>query len=132
MVYGKGGSRVNEEGTPFKIVLESSCEIQKVVKTPRITVAANKIAERKLPPKLTELPTKNIVIIEIKIGKRPLHGTKLFVKIAINYSLGEFIMRVPTIPAALQPNPIHMVKACLPQAPALAKYLSKLKATRGK
>ena len=41
---------------------------------------------------------------------------KLLVIIAINLSRGESIIRHPTIPAALHPNPIHIVKACLPQA----------------
>lgn len=38
----------------------------------------------------------------------PLHGTKLFVIIAIKRSLGESIILHPTIPAALHPKPIHM------------------------
>lgn len=37
-----------------------------------------------------------------------LQGTKLFVKIAIILSRGEFIILHPTTPAALQPNPMHM------------------------
>lgn len=41
-------------------------------------------------------------------AKRPLQGTKLFVKIAIKRSLGESIIRQPTIPAALHPNPMQM------------------------
>ena len=38
-----------------------------------------------------------------------LHGTKLFVSIAINLSLGEFIILHPVTPQLLQPNPMHMV-----------------------
>ena len=51
------------------------------------------------------LPTINIEDIVIKNGKRPLQGTKLLVSIAINLSLGESIILVPTTPAALHPNP---------------------------
>lgn len=29
---------------------------------------------------------------------------------------GESVIRQPTTPAALQPKPMHMVRACLPQA----------------
>ena len=61
-----------------------------------------------------------------------LQGTKLFVKIAISFSRGESIILVPTIPAALQPNPIHMVSACLPVVQAFLKKLSKLNEILGK
>ena len=61
---------------------------------------------------------------------RPLHGTKELLIIAINRSLGESMIRQPTMPAALHPNPIHIVNACFPQACAFLKYLSKLNATR--
>ena len=57
---------------------------------------------------------KNIVDIAIKVGKRPLHGTNVFVRIAISLSLGESIILHPITPQALQPNPIHIVKHCLP------------------
>ena len=66
------------------------------------------------------------------VGNRPLHGTKLFVIIAINRSLGESIIRVPVTPTALQPNPIHIVRACFPQALHLANCLSNWKAILGK
>jgi hypothetical protein len=51
---------------------------------------------------------KNIVMIAINVGKRPLHGTKLLVMIAISRSLGESIILQPITPAALQPKPMHM------------------------
>ena len=38
----------------------------------------------------------------------------------------------PIIPAALHPNPMHIVRACLPHAEHFLKKLSKLKATLGK
>ncbi len=50
----------------------------------------------------------NIDDIVISIGNLPLHGTKLFVSIAINFSLVEFIILHPITPAALHPNPMHM------------------------
>ena len=68
----------------------------------------------------------------MSVGNLPLHGTKLFVTIAIKRSRGESIILQPTIPAALQPNPIHIVSACLPQAEHRLNDLSKLYATRGK
>ena len=59
-------------------------------------------------PNEPPVPTKNIVIRAIKVGKRPLHGTKLFVSMASSRSRGESIIRHPTTPAALQPKPMHM------------------------
>ena len=41
-------------------------------------------------------------------GKRPLQGTRLFVRIAISRSRGLSMMRHPMTPAALHPNPMHM------------------------
>ena len=54
------------------------------------------------------------------------------VSIAINFSLGEPIIRHPTTPAALQPNPMHMVNACFPEEHTVLKSESKLKAILGK
>ena len=62
----------------------------------------------------------------------PLHGMKTLVRMAISRSLGESIIRQPVIPAALQPSPIAIVRACFPQAFALLKYLSRLNAARGR
>lgn len=47
----------------------------------------------------------NIIDTVIKNGNLPLQGTKLLVKIAINFSRGESIILHPITPAALQPNP---------------------------
>ena len=55
-----------------------------------------------------------MVEIAISVGNRPLQGTKLLVNMAINLSRGESIILQPIIPAALQPNPIHIVRHCLP------------------
>lgn len=52
----------------------------------------------------------------INVGNRPLQGTKLFVMVAISRSLGESIILQAITPAALQPKPIHMVRACFPWA----------------
>ena len=82
-----------------------------------------------IPEKLEAI---NIVEIVIKKGNLPLQGTKTFVKIAINLSLGESIILHPHTPAALQPNPMHMVIICLPLVYAFLKHLSILKAIRGK
>lgn len=64
--------------------------------------------------RVAKLPI-NIVEIVIKKGNLPLHGTKLFVIIDIIFSLGESIILVPITPAALHPNPIHIVNACFPE-----------------
>ena len=72
-----------------------------------------------------------MVAMQIKNGNLPLQGIKLFVKIEINFSLGESIILHPTTPAALQPSPMHMVNACFPELHAFLKYLSKLNAIRG-
>ena len=77
-------------------------------------------------------PAINILEIAINKGNLPLQGTKLLVKIAINLSLGELIILHPTQPAALQPNPIHIVNACFPDEQHLLKHLSKLNAILGK
>lgn len=61
-------------------------------------------------PHKAEAPAKNMVIIAMRAGKRPLHGTKALVTVAIIRSLGDEIMRQPVTPAALQPNPMHMVR----------------------
>jgi len=61
-----------------------------------------------------------------------LQGTKLLVSIAINLSLGESIILAPTTPAALHPNPMHIVRACFPDVHAFLKKPSKLKAILGR
>ena len=65
-------------------------------------------------------------------GNLPLQGIKEFVRIAISFSLGESIILAPVTPAALQPNAIQLVNACLPHALHFLKHLSRLKATLGK
>ncbi len=66
-------------------------------------------AEAAEPVMPEAVPVKNIALRVISRGKRPLHGTRLLVSIAISRSRGESTIRQPTTPAALQPKPIHMV-----------------------
>lgn len=120
------------EGIPFKNVLERNFDINNEVIIPTITKKVKAKEDRSELVKPEKPTTKNIVMIDMIAGNLPLHGTKLLVRIAINLSLGESIIRPPTTPAALQPNPIHMVNACLPQAEQFLKHLSKLKAIRGR
>ena len=61
------------------------------------------------PLKPPTIPAIKIVDIVMRNGNLPLQGTKLFVTAAIILSLGESIILHPTTPAALQPNPMHMV-----------------------
>ena len=73
-----------------------------------------------------------MVAIRICVGQRPLQSEKLLVTMASRRSRGLSMMRVATTPAALQPNPMLMVSACLPWAPTLRKRPSRLNATRGR
>ncbi len=107
-LYG-GNSSVNEDGTPFSTVLDNTYDISIDINIPiRITIVKSAAAMKLC--KTPKLHTKNMVSIDIKVGNLPLHGTKLFVKIAISRSLGESIILHPVMPAALHPNPIHMVR----------------------
>ena len=45
----------------------------------------------------------------IMVGKRPLQGTKLLVRMAMSRSRGLSMMRQPVTPAALQPGPCTWV-----------------------
>ena len=78
------------------------------------------------------LPAINIVAIVIRKGNLPLQGTKLFVKIAISFSRGEFIILQPVTPAALQPTHMHIVIICFPEQQHFLKKPSILKAILGK
>ena len=119
-----------EEGVPFKTVFDKIYDIKKVIeilsKITKVSKSALTKEERLL------LTTKNIDNNIIIVGNLPLQGTKTFVRIAINLSLGESIILEPVTPTALQPNPIAIVKDCLPQEEHFLKELSKVKATLGK
>ena len=113
-------------------VAERSFETSRVAITPSIITKVRYRAESSELEGNKLFPTRKIVIILINIGNLPLQGTKLLVRIANNLSLGDSIIRAPITPQALQPNPIHIVRACLPCAEAFLNRLSKLKAMRGK
>ncbi len=87
----------------------------------RMTPVSSRADEQGPAPKPPAVPTKNMVMMAIRVGNRPLQGTKLLVSMAMSRSRGESMMRQPTTPAALQPKPMHMVRACLPQALAFWK-----------
>ena len=106
---------MKEEGIPRKNVKDISFDTPKVAAIERRMKPVRSKAETREDENPTALPTKNMVMIEINIGNRPLQGTKLLVRIAIKRSLGESMILQPTTPAALQPKPIHIVKACFPQ-----------------
>lgn len=100
---------MKEEGIPFNTVMERALETTKVMHTPRTMNRVRSRAdsmESKAPP---DTPTKNMEMMAMRVGNLPLHGTKLLVIMAMSRSLGESMMRQPTMPAALHPNPIHMV-----------------------
>lgn len=107
VLYG-GSSKVKDDGSPFNIVFESIFETNNVNKIPNKTTSIT-ITAATNPENIPAIePEINIVATVIKNGNLPLQGTKQFVSIAINFSLGEFIILVPTTAAALQPNPMHM------------------------
>lgn len=103
-----GSSSVNEDGSPFRIVAERIFDAKNVASIPRIITAVSAAADKRLPSKPIAPPMKNSEITFKIIGNLPLHGTKLFVSIAIRRSRRLSIIRAPTTPAALQPKPIVM------------------------
>ena len=123
---------MKEEGTPFRMVFERRRETSRVIRIPSRITAVSSTAESREVPNPALAPMKNMVMMAMRVGNRPLQGTKLLVMVAIRRSLGESMIRQPTTPAALQPKPIAMVRACLPQVQAFLKYLSRLNATRGR
>ena len=61
-----------------------------------------------------------------------MQGISELVRIASSLSRRESMMRLDTTAAALQPRPMHIVSACLPQAWQQRKQRSRLKAMRGR
>ncbi len=104
---------MKDDGIPFKSVFESNLEMSKVKTTPSTITAVRNSAERADWKAPEAAPAKNMVIIAISVGKRPLHGTKLFVRIAMSLSRGESIILQPITPQALQPNPMQIVCAIM-------------------
>ena len=101
---------------PESTVAESRQEERNVRATPSTITPVSSTEESSVRSAPALAPTKNIAMIAMMVGKRPLQGTKLFVSIAMRRSRGLSMMRQPITPAALQPKPMHMVSACLPQA----------------
>src|SRR5512143_501266 len=114
------------------MVRESSQETSRVKNTPISTTPTTEPAAANEATAGGKAAATNTVASMIRVGKRPLQGTKLLVRMAIRRSRGESITRVEITPAALQPKPIAMVKDCLPWAPAFLNSQSRLKATRGR
>ena len=123
---------MNAEGKPRKSVIERIFDTKNVIPTARIISAVNSKADTSDDENPTAPPTKNIDKSVISKGNLPLQGTKELVSIAIILSLGESMIRQPTTPVALHPNPIHIVSACLPQLLHFLNGLSRLNATRGR
>ena len=105
----------------------------------RVIKIENKINPRRIKAEiieevnlLLEVVIRKIDIIAIKVGNLPLQGAKTLVKIAINFSFLDLIIRQPITPQALQPYPIHIVSDCFPWAPHFLNTLSRLKAILGK
>ena len=124
--YG-GSSSTKPLSRPRSSVAERSPVAANVSSTAPAITPVSSSAGTKAPP-----AAKNIVISAISAGKRPLQGIKAFVSIASSRSRGESMMRQPTTPAALQPSPMHIVSACLPQAWQRLNGRSRLYATRGR
>ena len=71
---------MNEDGTPFRIVLDSILDTSNVINIPSRTIPVRVSVEaidRKASP---SVPPIKMVPMAISVGKRPLQGTKLFVR----------------------------------------------------
>ena len=115
--YG-GSSSVKAEASPRRIVRVSTHDTTSVKIAPSTTIASTEPAATSEATAGGNAAATNTVASMISVGKRPLHGTKLLVRIATSRSRGESITRVAMMPAALQPKPIAIDSACLPCAPA--------------
>ncbi|GKX27881.1 hypothetical protein SH1V18_03610 [Vallitalea longa] len=100
---------MNDEGIPFSIVFDNNRDITNVNKTAK-TIVNNITTAPIIEENLPLNPVMNIVASAIRVGKRPLQGTKLLVIIAISLSRGESIILQDVMAAALHPKPIHMDK----------------------
>ena len=102
------------------MVFDSSFDTSSVIKTPS-TIAASTYSAAAKDPEMPAAPAEKITERVISVGNRPLQGTKLLVMVAMRRSRGESIIRQAITPAALHPNPMHMVSACFPWAQAFLK-----------
>ena len=91
-------------------------EAAKVIPMAKTMMAVSSSAARAELPAPEDSPRKKMELKDISAGNLPLQGTKQLVMMAISLSRGESMMRQPVTPVALQPKPIIMVSACLPQA----------------
>ena len=112
--YG-GSSRMKELGVSGRRNLDKILETIKVIMIPRIIINIKKKAFNKDEVKVLVSGIKNMEIRAIRRGKRPLQGIKALVIMAIKRSFLVSMIRQPVTPTALQPKPIHIVKACFPQ-----------------
>ncbi len=86
---------------------DKNFETPRDVKTAIITKAQRKSEESR--PVVCE-PDRNMQIRHIIAGKRPLHGMKELVSMAISRSLGESIILAPVTADALHPKPMHVIR----------------------
>ncbi len=96
------------------MVIDRICESRSVKKTPSKMITRRRLIARTSFSGPMVWLTKNILIRAMSVGNLPLQGTKLLVRMAINRSLGESMIRQFITAQALQPNPIHMVRTCFP------------------
>ena len=90
---------MNEDALPRSKEFDNKREAKSVAATPA-TITAVRIRDEPSAD-----AAKNMVIMLIIAGNLPLHGTRLFVIIAIRRSRGLSIIRQPVTPTAVQPNP---------------------------
>ena len=112
--YG-GSSRMKELGVSGRRNLDKILETIKVIMIPRIIINIKKKAFNKDEVKVLVSGIKNMEIRAIRRGNRPLQGITALVIMAIKRSFLVSMIRQPVTPTALQPKPIHIVKACFPQ-----------------
>ncbi len=91
----------------MRTVQDKSLEQASVIRMDKRIKAVSVRADTNEPSIPPETARKS-EIKAMSVGKRPLQGTKALVRMAINRSRLESMIRHPTTPAALHPNPIHM------------------------
>lgn len=131
-LYG-GSSKVKVVFFVFRIVFDRIFDMMNVIRIDK------RMNPRRIKADRTEFISLFLMFIVIKIdiiaimvGNLPLQGLKQLVIMAISFSFLSFIIRHPITPQALQPYPIHIVRACFPWVPHFLKVLSRLKAILGR
>ena len=113
-LYG-GSSKVNVDFLVFRIVFDRIFDTRNVIRIDSRMNPSRINADRVVFISLFLIfMVIKIDIIAIMIGNLPLHGLKQLVIIAISFSFLSFIIRHPITPQALQPYPMHIVRACFP------------------